>query len=62
MRQKATEAPSHWVEELAKADADIARGDVVLASVVHEHLRQALAELEAELAGDPVPPQCPSEP
>jgi hypothetical protein len=45
-----TEAPAYWVEELARADEDIAQGNIVPAHVVHEELRTAIAELEAEIA------------
>ncbi|MEJ0049350.1 MAG: hypothetical protein WDN04_26980 [Rhodospirillales bacterium] len=41
-------APAYWVEELARSDAERARGERVPASVVHDDMLRALAELEAE--------------
>jgi hypothetical protein len=46
------QAPAHWIQDLADSDAEIARGESVPASVVHAEIKQALAELEAELAGN----------
>jgi hypothetical protein len=46
------EAPTNWREELARSDEDIARGDVVPASVVHDRLRAAIEALEAEIAAE----------
>ena len=42
------EAPGYWVEELARSDAERARGERVAANVVHDDMLRALAELEAE--------------
>ncbi len=50
MDKERTEAPAFWHEELARSDVDIARGDVVPASVVHEKLRAAIKALEDEAA------------
>lgn len=44
------EAPAHWIEELARSDAERARGERVPASVVHDDMKRALAEVEAECA------------
>lgn len=56
MDRDGTKAPAYWVEELARADEDIAQGKIVPARVVHEELRAALAELEAEIAAEPRAP------
>ncbi len=42
------EAPPHWFEELARSDEDIARGRIVPAKVVHDRIREAITEMEAE--------------
>jgi hypothetical protein len=52
MDRDQTEAPANWREELARSDEDIARGDVVPASIVHDRLRTAIEALEAEIAGE----------
>ncbi len=52
MDRDQTPAPAFWAENLARSDEDIARGDIVPAHVVHDRLRTALAELEAELAAE----------
>jgi hypothetical protein len=52
MDRDQTEAPAKWQEELARSDEDIARGDVVSASAVHERLRAAIEALETEIAAE----------
>lgn len=47
-----SKAPAYWVEELARADEDIAHGNVSPADLVLSELRAELAELEAELAAE----------
>jgi hypothetical protein len=37
-----------WADELARSDDELARGERVPASVIHEDLRRALAELDPE--------------
>jgi hypothetical protein len=46
-----TEAPPHWSAELARAEAELARGESVPATLVHNDINRALADLGAE-AGD----------
>ncbi len=50
MDEQQTEAPPFWREELARSDADIARGDVLPAATVHDRLRVAISVLESEIA------------
>ena len=47
---ESTDPPPGWQEALARGEADLARGDTVLAEVVLEELRAHTEELEAELA------------
>jgi hypothetical protein len=49
MDEDRTEAPAYWVEELARSEEEVARGERVPASVVHEDMLRAIAELEAEV-------------
>jgi hypothetical protein len=41
-------APVHWVEELARSDDEVARGERVPASVIHDDILRVIAELEAD--------------
>ncbi len=52
MDQDHTKTPPAWVEALARSDAELARGELVPAQAVHGDLRQALADMESELAED----------
>jgi hypothetical protein len=52
MDQDKCSAPAVWAVDLSRSDDDIARGNVVAAAIVHDRLRTALAELEAEIAAD----------
>lgn len=45
-------APQEWIDALEEAEADVAAGRTVDGQVIHEQLRRALAELEAEMAAD----------
>jgi hypothetical protein len=45
-----TEGPAYWVEELARSDDEVARGERVPASVIHDDMLRVIAELEAEFA------------
>jgi hypothetical protein len=42
------QAPAHWVEELARSDDEVARGERVPASVIHDDILRVIAELEAD--------------
>jgi hypothetical protein len=50
MDQDHINAPEGWKEALARSEAELARGELVPSQAMHDELRQALAELEAELA------------
>jgi hypothetical protein len=41
--------PEGWGEALARSEAELARGELVPSQAMHDELRQAVAELEAEL-------------
>jgi len=51
-----TEAPAHWAEDLARSEAERARGERIPASTVHNDINRALAELEAEPVRRPKAP------
>lgn len=42
--------PFRWAEALARSEAEIARRELVSGAAVHEELRAALAQIEAELS------------
>jgi hypothetical protein len=44
-------SPAYWVEERARSDNEVARGELVPASVVHDDMLRAITEFEAEFAG-----------
>jgi hypothetical protein len=50
MDQDRIATPPGWVEALARSEAELARGERVSAQEVHDALRAALVEMEAELA------------
>jgi len=50
MDQAVDKAPPGWADIVAIGEAEFARGESVPASVVHDMIRTALAELERELA------------
>jgi hypothetical protein len=54
-----TGAPPHWAAELARAEAELARGESVPAAVVHDDINHALVDLGAE-AGDAAGAEQPS--
>ncbi len=45
-------ASAFWAEELARSDQEVARGELVPASEVHDELLRAIAELEAGIAAE----------
>ncbi len=52
MERDQTEAPAHWAEQPNRSDEELARGERVPASVTHDEMLRAIAELEAELADE----------
>jgi hypothetical protein len=50
MERDRTDAPALWLEELARGDDEVARNERVPASVVHDDMLRAIADLDAELA------------
>ncbi len=59
MDDTGSDAPPGWAEALNQSLAELAAGQTVPASVVHDEIRQAIAAMEAALAaedGVSVPP------
>ena len=46
-------APAGWLDALDESDAQLAAGQTVLLEPLLDELRQAAAQLEAKLAGQP---------
>ncbi len=53
MKQEQILAPEAWRAALDESDAQIVRGDLVPAQSIHDELRAAIAELEAEAEAAP---------
>lgn len=50
MDKPVNQSPPGWAEQLAIGEAELARGETVPASQVHDAIRAALAELEGDTA------------
>ncbi len=48
MNQNPILAPQAWRAALAESDLEIARGDFVSAQSIHDELRAAIADIEAD--------------
>ncbi|PPQ27090.1 hypothetical protein [Rhodopila globiformis] len=48
MDKSVNQSPPGWAEQLAVSEAELARGETVPASAVHDVIRAALAELESD--------------
>jgi hypothetical protein len=52
MDQAIDQSPPGWAEALARGAAELARGELVPASDVHDLIRTALTELDSDMSGD----------